>query len=98
MPTPALTYNDIIFNMRSASRRLTRIAPLAVVALLPGSTLEAQTKKAEYTLTEGSAPKDPTNTLPLRTTRILRFTTDEGSWMSVSLSPDGGTIMFDLLG
>jgi Tol biopolymer transport system component/imidazolonepropionase-like amidohydrolase len=92
------TYDDVMSAMRSAGHHLTRTASLAAAALLLAPTIEAQTKKAEYTLTEGSAPKDPTNTLPLKTTRILRFTTDEGSWMSVSLSPDGATIMFDLLG
>lgn len=38
------------------------------------------------------------NGLPLITTRTLRFTTDEGTWMSLDLSPDGGTIVFELLG
>jgi len=31
-------------------------------------------------------------------TRTLDFETDEGTWMSVDLSPDGRWIVFDLLG
>lgn len=31
-------------------------------------------------------------------TRTIEFTTDEGTWMSLDVSPDGKTIAFDLLG
>lgn len=38
------------------------------------------------------------NDLPLKQDRIISFTTDEGTWVSLDVSPDGSTIIFDLLG
>ena len=38
------------------------------------------------------------NSLPLIPARTLDFTTDEGSWISLDLSPDGKTLVFELLG
>jgi Tol biopolymer transport system component/imidazolonepropionase-like amidohydrolase len=36
--------------------------------------------------------------LALKTTRTIEFPTDEGTWMSVDVSPDGRQVVFDLLG
>jgi len=36
--------------------------------------------------------------LPLEATRKIKLDTDEGTWMSLDVSPDGTTIVFDLLG
>lgn len=36
--------------------------------------------------------------LPLKPTRKININTSEGSWMSLDLSPDGQTIVFDLMG
>ena len=35
---------------------------------------------------------------PLGPTKTLEFTTDEGTWMNLDVSPDGKQIVFDLLG
>ncbi len=36
--------------------------------------------------------------LPLKPSRKIEYNTKEGSWMSVDISPDGKTILFDLMG
>jgi Tol biopolymer transport system component len=36
--------------------------------------------------------------LPLKPERLVKFTSKEGTWMSVDVSPDGKTIAFDLMG
>ena len=36
--------------------------------------------------------------LPLVPTRTIKFETDEGTWLSVDVSPDGRDLLFDLLG
>ncbi len=36
--------------------------------------------------------------LPLKPGRRLQYTAEEGTWMSVDVSPDGRTLVFDLLG
>ena len=42
--------------------------------------------------------KKATKELPLEPTRNVKFTTDNGTWMSVDVSPDGSTIIFDMMG
>ncbi len=65
---------------------------LAVLLLLAGSNLQAQSTE------DADPPTAPNSDLPLIPTRALSFTTDEGTWMSLDLSPNGETIVFDLLG
>ena len=44
------------------------------------------------------ADLDPDRGLPLEPARWARFTATEGTWISLDVSPDGQTIVFDLLG
>jgi len=48
--------------------------------------------------TDGTAKKKKDEPLPLKPTRKIEFTTQEGTWLSLDVSPDGRTIIFDLIG
>ncbi len=77
-------------SLRSASMLVALAAALANPA-----TLEAQTP-AQNDSAAAAAQKD--SGLPLIPTRTLAYTATEGSWVSLDVSPDGTTILFELLG
>jgi tricorn protease-like protein len=56
----------------------------------------AATALASASLSAQPAP--PSAGLPLKAARTHTFTTSKGTWMSVDVSPDGQTLVFDLLG
>lgn len=62
----------------------------AVVACLLGFTT-APTVAQE-------AEEDSLMALPLKPTKTISFDTDEGTWVSLDVSPDGRSIVFDLVG
>jgi Tol biopolymer transport system component len=64
--------------------------------MLAGSVLLGST--APQGGTEEPTGKSDDKGLPLKPERKIEFTTDEGTWMSLDVSPDGETIVFDLLG
>src|SRR5271154_6116716 len=85
--------------VRNISRSLVAILWLALFAS-PGIATAAplpQDDKAAADQAEGKAEKKE-QTLPLKPTRKISFTTDEGTWVSRDASPDGKQIVFDLLG
>jgi len=59
--------------------------------------LSFQTDTTDSTSSD-SLKEDKEKDLPLKPERTISFTTNEGSWMSVDVSPDGETIAFDLFG
>ena len=49
-------------------------------------------------LAQDEEKRDPDRGLPLEPARWARFTINEGTWISLDLSPDGQTIVFDMVG
>jgi dipeptidyl aminopeptidase/acylaminoacyl peptidase len=45
-----------------------------------------------------STSSSTSDRLPLKPDKELRFKTEEGTWLSLDVSPDGKTIVFDMLG
>src|SRR6187402_1844657 len=65
--------------------------------VLCSATVGAQSQDAgRDSAARGTTPGR--SSLPLATTRTVAFTTDEGTWMSLDVSPDGRTLVFDLVG
>jgi Tol biopolymer transport system component len=78
---------------------MTRL-PLLGIALLAGAAARATPAVAQTVAQADSAAKAAARAggLPLITTRTLKFSTNEGTWISLDVAPDGNTIVFELLG
>lgn len=72
-------------NMRRSFMRVRRYLFLLLAVLAPNAFAAGTSDEA-------------TNQLPLKPGRSLDFHVDEGTWMALDVSPDGETILFDLLG
>ena len=82
---------------RTALAPATFLAPATLVVLVISCTLPSAT------LAQDQEPVDEATErlkdgLPLTPTRTLSESFTEGSWISLDVSPDGETIVFDLLG
>ncbi|HEY8469908.1 MAG TPA: amidohydrolase family protein [Longimicrobiales bacterium] len=70
------------------------------LALATGAGAAAAQSAAPQPRAVATAAADPSDQegLPLQPARWARFTTSRGTWISLDVSPDGQTIVFDLLG
>lgn len=71
-----------------------RIIVFVVSALVINSISYSQSDTLKKNNSSFTVYKD----LPLKPERTIAFTTSEGSWMSVDVSPDNKTIIFDMMG
>src|SRR5213083_940627 len=81
-----------------AFQRVRVVLSLFIILLvsLPLAAFGQDPKKDEEKKDDKKDKKE--EELPLKTDKKIEFTTDEGTWMSLDVSPDGKTIVFDLLG
>ena len=75
---------------------------LLLNAFLPEQAISASAGWPTHSIAD-TTKKDTTKFvsfkgLPLKATRKIQLNTTEGSWTSVDMSPDGKTILFDLMG
>lgn len=80
----------------SICRRLLPFAAFAVSLLILTLPLAGQDKKDEPK--KEDPKKADKNELPLEAAGKLEFETDEGTWISLDVAPDGSSIVFELLG
>ncbi len=81
--------------MRQNASRFLMACGVVLAISAPATGLAQQQASAE----RPAAARNPMQEgLPLEAARTLSFTTKVGQWMSVDVSPDGQTLVFDLLG
>ena len=82
----------------STSRPFRTVLSLLIIVFvsLPFGVFAQDPKQEDEKKDESKEKKE--EGLPLKTDKKIEFTTDEGTWMSLDVSSDGKTIVFDLLG
>ncbi len=78
-------------------RRLPILLTVQLLALLPAPAASVAFSGQDEA-TAPDAHKPDNENLPLEAARKVSIDADHGSWLSLDLSPDGSTIVFDFLG
>ncbi len=71
---------------------------VVLLALVVGGAGIAQERQEKEEVKSEAKKEKKKEGLPLKPERTIEFTTDEGTWLSLDVSPDGKTIIFELLG
>ena len=77
---------------------LSRVALFAVAFVVVSAHVVRPSAEPQNPAQEEKKEPQKEEPLPLKADGKIEFTTDEGSWLSLDVSPDGKTIVFELLG
>ena len=88
----------MLLSRRASTLRLRRALAVPMLFVVVSLSNPSLALGADRSPAEASERKPKEEPLPLKTTRKVEFTTDEGTWLSLDVSPDGKTVIFDLLG
>src|SRR6266852_4067882 len=88
-------------SLRGLAARFVVLAIFLAVTFASATALNAGATRpdaAEQEKDKKEEKKDEKKGLPLKSDRKIEFTTDEGTWLSLDVSPDGKTVVFELVG
>jgi len=85
---------SVMLRLSSSSLRLVCIPLLLIISITTDGIAQSVGNQKSDSLKITKHDKD----LPMDPDRVVAFSTSEGSWMSVDVSPDGKSLIFDMLG
>src|SRR5579863_3270115 len=97
-------FKEISMNGMQPNRRSLVVYLVAMALSLSGlagishARMQDAAQEKEKTEEKKDEKKNEKKGLPLKSDRKISFTTDEGTWLSLDVSPDGKTIVFELIG